>query len=256
VTDNVGINLWTHSLATDTWHHLNGDAAQWDALLKAQAHCISGGLAPLLRCARASLLVLHAELDARLHAELDADLHSAQSSFLTFISTTATSLYSLASPSVALSSAPPTPRVGMRAVARGKLAEQAALLVGARYATRAWQAELPKFQTPLAAAARERVAGHCDALLRSDAASTEDSTNAVLVDSQRQLIHGYAHAFARFDEGLRSLLLDEFVDEFSRYVVGPAAEAATAATGEAEAAPGDTAVETFISRCLAAGSYS
>ena len=250
VSDNVGINLWTHSLATDTWHHLNGDAAQWDALLTEHINCISGGLAPLLQCARACLLVLHAEL----HAQLNADMQSAQSTYLTFLSTTGTYLYSLAPSYVALSSAQTTQHVSMHAVARGKLAEQAALLVATRYATRAWQAELPKFRTPLAAAARERVAGHCDALLRSAAASTEDSTDAVLVDSQRQLIHGYAHALARIEEGLRSLLLDEFVDEFSRYVVGPAAEAATVATGETEASPGDTAVETFISRCLAAGS--
>lgn len=213
---NVGLNLWTHSLATDAWHHLNGDEARWDALLDDHPHCLVGGLATLFGCARACLVGLHAEM-RRADGHVEGPLVSAETAD--------------------------------GAEAEASLGQQSAALLTARYgsATAAgWSERLPSFGHPSAGAARARVAQTC-AALTSDA----PRVHAPLATLQARHVRGYAQALARFGDGLRSLLLDELVDDFSRYVVGPAAAALT----EQQGLPlhlGEATVETFIRHCLAA----
>ena len=61
----------------------------------------------------------------------------------------------------------------------------------------------------------------------------------------------YAEALRKVEpEGLRSLMLDDFVEDFALFVLGPAAEVALGQR------LGEAAVETFLRDCLGSGQAS
>ena len=182
-SDNVGVNLWTQSLAGDVWQHLNGDAARWGAaLLDPNGRCFGAGTSSLFRCARACLDAL-----------LGADLQTHTSA-----------------------------------------------LLASRYAGAVWDAAIPSFGTDEARRARERVAMDCQ-----DVAVLGVDSSALLSAAQQDLVRDYAEALAKFDaDELRGLVIDDFIEGFSRYIVGPAAATMAAAH------LGDATVETFLRKCL------
>ena len=192
-THNVGLNLWTHSLATDVWHQLHGEAADWDGLAVGVPSCVNAGTATLFRCAINVLQALHGDLASRLSGRVVND-------------------------------------------GAARLSAQASALLASRYSTQ-WIDRVPNFKTEAAGAARASVKQSCERAVQS--------TSTGLAASQLAVVREYGEALARVDEaGLRALMLDEFVDEFARHIVGPAAATGLGIT------LGDPAVEVFIGACL------
>ena len=65
-THNVGLNLWTHSLATDVWHQLHGEAPRIGMESCRCAVLRECGHGDALRCAIDVLQALHGDLASRL----------------------------------------------------------------------------------------------------------------------------------------------------------------------------------------------
>jgi hypothetical protein len=127
----------------------------------------------------------------------------------------------------------------------------ASALLTARYST-AWQDIVPSFQTAAARSARASVGRTCDALARDQegAGRTSSDLAAAQIDGAIEVAE-LASTLALFDDGMRSLLLDEFVDEFSKVVVGQA----LLPSGDPHVAATSAAVEVFIRRCLVGQAY-
>ena len=154
---------------------------------------------------------------------------------------------------------------GARRRAAHSAAVHAQALLAARYDGAGWDAlwDRHRGRAP-AEAARRRVVAACAA-----AAQLDDADGASGEGGERgergaggaarwAVARKYAAALAALDGdaggGLRTLLLDEFLDEFATHVLrsdGDGGATAAAADGAAGALPGDAATEVFLRHCLA-----
>ena len=211
LTQSVGLNLWTDSLANDAWHVALSDAERMGALL---VGCIASdtadGLGKLLRCARGRLVALHVALHSALNGDHAAD-------------------------------APDAP---------DRLARQVAQLLAARYDGEAWDTRVPAFRTERAQEARASVARVCAMRTLGDAepgggAAAFAAEAPPLAPTERVVVREYAAALLKVeDAGLRELLLDDLVEEIALFVLEQAAEVAVGQR------LGPAAVEVFLRECL------
>ena len=133
---------------------------------------------------------------------------------------------------------------GVAVSAGARLAEHAAGILTARYSDVRWVETVPAFATSSSSAAIASVTRSCDASLRD-----EDGLPPLeLSSAQRAIVSEYALALGRLDDaGLRSLLLDELVEEISMHAVGIGRNQG----GRSDIAPGGAAsVESFLRHCL------
>jgi hypothetical protein len=209
ISPNVGLNVWTDSLAVDLWYHVSNTSvdhaarAGWPALLFDGGSGDGGtgndcshrgrghrGLVCLLGRARKVLTIL-------LHHALAFDEHAP----------------------------------------RRSLAEEAAALLDSRYGSVGGWDSLPGMSTAEARQARAAVADACASL------SASEEPIGVVEPEVSKTLESYAASLRMLtDTGLRTLLLDELLEEFSRFALREVASTEGAA---------DAAVATFLHRCLA-----
>ena len=132
---------------------------------------------------------------------------------------------------------------GVAVSAGARLAEHAAGILAARYSDVRWVEIVPAFATSSSSAAIASVTRSCEASARD-----EDGLPPLeLSSSQRAIVSEYALALGRLEDGLRSLLLDELVEEISMHVVGIGRNQGR----RSDIAPGGAAsVESFLRHCL------
>lgn len=202
VSHNVGLNIWTDSVASDAWRFLT-DTERWAVLSHDARSCRDGGMESLFRCACAYLMGLHAELDRALG--------------FGGVSTTTTGASSLV--------------------------EHAGELLNARYDS-PWQEDIASFQKEAARRARSKVARACDIMRGGEGLVLDELFKAWQTSKTAEL----ARTLLMFDDGTRTLMLDEVLDAFSKQVVDQALHLDVIGVVPASAAA--AAVEVFIRHCL------